>query len=618
MQQFYKYLILALLILHVSSIKSKTASLWVGESTTFVTDKIETPIGWDNIITSGFVWNIPESTKQYISMGTSAMNWNTVTLNKFFTGSKYITCTIYYQGVRIRHGTQEFSDLRNKEQRFYVKCNTVDIELYPVSMDLNIGDSQNIQYRLTPTSSTPPTTVTFFSSNPQVAEVDFKGNVYAKGIGSATITAKTNFETSATCEVKVNPVQATSIQIEPMSIKMHIGESEKLKATVLPTHTSDKSIAWTSSDENIVSVDPEGKITAKSQGHAQILASTLDGSELSAYCDVTVEALAETITLNTSSKKIGIGESFILIAHVLPEGASSDVLWKSSNPSVAYVDKTGKVEGFETGTVVITATTTDGTNLSASCEVSVIRYVTSITLNENNLTMNVGEQKTITATVNPSDATEQNLSWQSMDKDIVNVNNGRVAALKNGVVSVIVSATDGSNIQAICTITVETPVSSINLNYQKLDMYIGDFKPLQATILPENATHKDLVWESSDPTIADVQNGIVLAYKEGTALITASATDKSGTTTSCRVTVSKPSNIKTSPLSPPYVFTKNNMIIIENVPYNTVCKVYQINGMQMYNTYSKGERISFSTNSNGIYIVIIGTKVYKVLVNDIL
>lgn len=70
-------------------------------------------------------------------------------------------------------------------------------------------------------------------------------------------------------------------------------------------------------------------------------------------------------------------------------------------------------------------------------------------------------------------------------------------------------------------------------------MYIGDFKPLQATILPENATHKDLVWESSDPTIADVQNGIVLAYKEGTALITASATDKSGTTTSCRVTSSK-------------------------------------------------------------------------------
>ena len=106
----------------------------------------------------------------------------------------------------------------------------------------------------------------FFPVNPQVAEVDFKGNVYAKGIGSATITAKTNFETSATCEVKVNPVQATSIQIEPMSIKMHIGESEKLKATVLPTHTSDKSIAWTSSDENIVSVDPEGKITAKSQG----------------------------------------------------------------------------------------------------------------------------------------------------------------------------------------------------------------------------------------------------------------------------------------------------------------------------------------------------------------
>lgn len=50
MQQFYKYLILVLLVLHVSSIKSKTASLWVGESTTFVTDKIDVPIGWDYVI----------------------------------------------------------------------------------------------------------------------------------------------------------------------------------------------------------------------------------------------------------------------------------------------------------------------------------------------------------------------------------------------------------------------------------------------------------------------------------------------------------------------------------------------------------------------------------------
>ena len=84
MQQFYKYLILVLLVLHVSSIKSKTASLWVGESTTFVTDKIDVPIGWDYVITTGFVWNISENTKQYISMGTSGMDWNTVTLNKFF------------------------------------------------------------------------------------------------------------------------------------------------------------------------------------------------------------------------------------------------------------------------------------------------------------------------------------------------------------------------------------------------------------------------------------------------------------------------------------------------------------------------------------------------------
>ena len=95
-------------------------------------------------------------------MGTSGMDWNTVTLNKFFTGSKYITCTIYYQGVRIRLGSQEFSDLRSKEQRFYIKCNTVDIELYPVSMDLNIGRVAKHPIQTHPNISTPPTTVTFF------------------------------------------------------------------------------------------------------------------------------------------------------------------------------------------------------------------------------------------------------------------------------------------------------------------------------------------------------------------------------------------------------------------------------------------------------------------------
>lgn len=114
-----------------------------------------------------------------------------------------------------------------------------------------------------------------------------------------------------------------------------------------------------------------------------------------------------------------------------------------------------------TGTATITATTTDGTDLSDTCRVTVIRYVSSIELNEDEITLLAGETKKLTATVNPTDATHRSLSWTSSAPDVATVEDGTVTARSNGSATIVAASTDGSHIQAVCRVTVKTPVNSI-------------------------------------------------------------------------------------------------------------------------------------------------------------
>lgn len=608
------FLVFAIALLSVPYLNAESVSLWVGETHTFERDQIEVPFGWDGVVETGHAWKISESTKKYIQMGTSGSPRNNVTILQFYTGTKYITCTTSYYLFRTIGGSQDISDMKTKDQRFYIDCKTVDVTLYPTSMNLEVGETGQIQYQFNPVDSKPAATITFSSSNSAVAEVDFKGNVYAKGVGTAVITAKTNFETTATCQVKVNPTLATSVSLNKKALKLKIGESQQLVATVLPANASNKSVRWVSSDEEVASVDKNGVVVAKSVGNAQISAITQDGSNISASCDVDVFMLAEDITLDMSEKKIGIGEAFLLTAQVAPSEASDVVTWESSNPSVAYVDSNGKVEGLQTGVATITAKTTDGTNLSASCEVVVVRYVSDIQLSSYELDLAVGEEAKLTAIVNPSNATEQTLLWESADKSVAEVEDGLVRALRNGTTDIIVSAVDGSNIRAFCRVAVKTLVSSILIEPKEFKLSVGGFKQLEVSILPESATNKDLVWSSSEPSVAGVQNGLVLGFDKGIATISASATDDSGVVASCTVEVVDDSSVDNVDLSTPKVYAENGAIFMENFSLNETCRIFRLDGIEVYHEAITNYKQSFSPNLSGGYLVMVGNKSYKVIV----
>ncbi|EKQ57207.1 MULTISPECIES: Ig-like domain-containing protein [unclassified Clostridium] len=160
---------------------------------------------------------------------------------------------------------------------------------------------------------------------------------------------------------------AESITLDKSSIDLNVGDSQQLTATTTPAGAQ---VTWTSSDSSIATVDSTGKVTAVKEGQATITATTTDGSNLSASCVVNVTSpVTPSIILNKTSDSLTTGQTDNLIATTTPSAVN--VSWNSSNTSVATVDSTGKVTAIGAGTAIITATTTDGSNLSASCTVNV-------------------------------------------------------------------------------------------------------------------------------------------------------------------------------------------------------------------------------------------------------
>ena len=359
---------------------SETTSLRVGDSFTIVAPEsfvyssntyVIKQYIWSSLDASYFDVEYSElhSYSHYYNNHTyysEGINVAKVTLKHPFQGTIALTCTAtgWYNGM----GS---GATRNQTYTYTFTCAPVNITLLPSVMNIDAGQSQTLQWQFSPSSTQYGATVSFSSSDADIADVDFNGKITAKSAGTTTITATTNYFTTATCEVTVNPILATSISLNKSSMSIPIGSMQTLTATVLPSAASNKSVTWTSSNQSIATVDSNGKVTAKAIGNATITATTNDGSNLSASCAVTVtQVTAASIQLNQTEVEMSKGESLRLTATVLPTGASQRVTWSSSDPNVARVVG-GTVYAQDMGECLITARTLDGTNLTADCLIMV-------------------------------------------------------------------------------------------------------------------------------------------------------------------------------------------------------------------------------------------------------
>ena len=352
------------------SVFGETTSMRVSDSYTIVVpDHYITSTG-TNSPSIQFDWSGIDAT--YFEVEYSASHSSTdaignnvaiITLKQPFQGNKTIKCVGYYQFNQ--------TTIKNTTYYYDIACASVNISIYPTVMTLDIGQSQTLQWQFNPSNIQYNATTFFSSSNQNVAMVDLYGKVTAVGAGSAIITATTNYWTTATCQVTVNPTLATSISLNQSSISLPIGSAQTLIATVLPSVASDKTVTWSSSDENIATINENGKVTGVGIGNATITATTNDGSNLSASCSVNVTQVSATsIRLDQSEVEMTVGQDVQLTATVLPSGSSQRVTWSSSDPSIARVVG-GTVYAQDMGECLITARTLDGTNLTADCLVMV-------------------------------------------------------------------------------------------------------------------------------------------------------------------------------------------------------------------------------------------------------
>ncbi len=415
------------------------------------------------------------------------------------------------------------------------------VTVSPSTLNMTEGDTQKLQASVSPSDATDKT-VTWSSSNDQVASVS-GGTVTALKAGTATITATAGGK-KGTCSVTVaaKVYSVTGVKLDITSKELTEGESFTLKATVEPDNATDKSVTWSSSANDVASVDQSGKVTALKAGTATITVTTKDGSK-KATCAITVKAKVipvTGVTLDASAMEVDEGFSFMLTATVNPDNATDkSVTWSSSDATVATVSQTGEVTGVKKGTATITVTTNNG-GKTATCTVTVIARVASVSLDKNTLELAEGEFATLVATVLPENANEKSVTWSSSDEAVAKVDQtGKVTAVKKGTATITVTTTDGGK-TASCTVTVIAKVASVSLDKNEMELTEGESATLTATVLPENANDKSVTWSSSDEAVATVdQTGKVTAVKKGTATITVTTND-GGKTATCAVTVKRP------------------------------------------------------------------------------
>ena len=408
------------------------------------------------------------------------------------------------------------------------------------STTLMATETVQLTATVTPATTTDKS-VTWKSDRPAVASVNESGVVTAVSVGEATVTATNSAGQSADIKITVIPTPVESIELNRYTAQLRVQDGFRLTAEVHPPTATDKSVKWSSSDPQAVSVDGEGNVLAVGIGTAIITCAAQDGSGVTAECRVTVTTTAtQSISIKAeSSTSIMATKTVQLTATVLPETATDkSVRWQSADTDIATVDSRGLVTGVSVGSVEITATNSGGQ--SASITITVVPTpVTRITLNRSTVSLKAAETVTLVAGIEPETATVKTLEWSSDNEAVATVNrNGVVTAHSTGNATITVKATDGSGVSASCKVTVTaTAVSSIKVTAQgSTTLRASQNVQLTASLLPETATDKSVSWSSSAPAVAGVnENGLVTAYSVGEAVITATAS--SGLTDQITITV---------------------------------------------------------------------------------
>ena len=336
---------------------------------------------------------------------------------------------------------------------------------------------------------------------------------------------------------------------EPLTDRVLVlaaGKSFWPKAIITPEDVANvhKKVTFESSDAGILALK-DGKLVAVQPGECVLTIRSTQSPEVTEQFRVLVTQPVKKVVITAAVKSVEAGKTLQMGTEITPENATiKQVAWNSRNPKVATVDENGLVTGVARGDVVIEAKTTDGTNLTAAYYMSVTQGVTEITIREEKVTVATKKSAPqLHVTLLPQNASNRKLNWTSSDETIATVNAyGSITGRKAGECIVTCSSVSNPEISATIPVHVIQMVTDIQyLTPAGLSFYIGESRQLEWTVLPEDASIKDVTFKSRNPKAAVVdQNGIVTGIGKGQADIEVRATDGSNRYRVYRVTILKP------------------------------------------------------------------------------
>lgn len=318
-----------------------------------------------------------------------------------------------------------------------------------------------------------------------------------------------------------------------------------------PTDMRDpSSVKWESSAPEVASVNGKS-VTGKAVGTATITCTAVfpNGMTFSDQIEVEVYIPVKRITLSQKELSLNTGSTNSEItAEIYPQDAKYQrITWESSDKAIVTVNEQGKVTAVKAGTATISAQTTDPScekMKAATCTVVVFQPTKQISFAKGAL--EVARQGSVAPEVLfvPDDVSDKTLIWTSADGAIASVSaKGIVQGQEIGITTITVKDKQGNS--ANCSIEVYVPVKSVRISQKDVVLNSGDTShALQAVIAPENAKYQSVKWESSDETIAMIDDdGKLTALKAGDCVISATTLDPAGAkvkTATCKITVFQP------------------------------------------------------------------------------
>jgi len=405
-------------------------------------------------------------------------------------------------------------------------------------------------------------TVIWSSGDEAIATVDENGLVTPLQSGKeVTITATTENEgKTADCTFRIGTIPVEGMSLDPQfaTLDARVKEELQLMPKFIPEDASNQRIrSWRSENPEVATVDGTGKVTALSEGTTIITAVSEEGN-IEATCKVTTYISIQYVSLNLP-RVLNIGESYQATITVTPENATNKNIkeWKSAAPELVSVDQDGFVTAL--------AANGTGTRITVFMEDRDLEAVGSVFVNipveeveiimETNF-LAVGEEMTIDVLFTPEEPSSKEVDWQSSNPEIATVDNDwgwfwtntTVKALSEGDVTITVT-TYPDDKTATALIRCVIPVEEVSIEAVSEELFIGETLQLSATILPENATVKNVSWESSDTEIASVdENGLVTAWTAGEVILT--VTTEEGGKTATQVITCKPVPVESVTITP--------------------------------------------------------------------